>query len=452
MSLKVLFLHYHGIGHLNPCFAFARILLKHQYEVVFAGSGFFKDHVSAEGFPFYPLRSVPFGLGFEKWVNTIEKKKYAYLSNVLDRITDRLYKTREKELVKLLADISPDIVILDATQATDIIVLYPHLKATPIRVAVIHAMFPTHVLPGRPPANSDVYPEDEKAVEIAVRSLHLKRYQNTLRQKLKYFFHDDSYLIRRRLRKNRFPHKYRSELSSLFYFNIGSLPEFILAPREFDFPTFETPPFHHYLGFMKNRPLQISLNNTYTQAKSDISKRKLNENTRLLYCSFGTIEPDHQDVIVNFLNRLIKVTEDQKYLLLISVSLQEEYLRSITNSQRVYLFRSVPQLDVLTYADLFITHGGLGSIKESILANVPMLMYPVHTDYDPIGNAARVEYHGLGLRGNAYEDSESTIRNRIVELLTNQAYTENVRKMSAVNEKYTEQRLIELMSKLRPVD
>lgn len=55
----------------------------------------------------------------------------------------------------------------------------------------------------------------------------------------------------------------------------------------------------------------------------------------------------------------------------------------------------VEQTRLLREASVFVTHGGLNSVKEAILARVPMLMLPGR--WDAPGNAARVQYHGLGL-------------------------------------------------------
>jgi UDP:flavonoid glycosyltransferase YjiC (YdhE family) len=43
-----------------------------------------------------------------------------------------------------------------------------------------------------------------------------------------------------------------------------------------------------------------------------------------------------------------------------------------------------------------VTHGGLGSVKECIAHGVPMVVVPLAVDQHD--NAARVEYHGIGMR------------------------------------------------------
>lgn len=57
--------------------------------------------------------------------------------------------------------------------------------------------------------------------------------------------------------------------------------------------------------------------------------------------------------------------------------------------------RTVPQLDVLDRAALFVTHGGMNSVNEALDAGVPMLVRPIEADQPLV--AARVAELGAGL-------------------------------------------------------
>lgn len=452
MNQRIIFLHYHGIGHINPCLPLADILEQNHCEVYFAGVEFFSQYVISQGFLFYALKSVPFGLGFETWLNNIEKKKHVYLSTVWDRITDRLYVNREKELVKMLDDLHPDVVLIDATQSTDFIVLYPQLLARKIKVAMIHAMLPTYVIPGRPPVNSYAFPDDEKSVRSAIRTMRRLRVQKSWRKKIKYFNFDDQLIIKRRLKKNKIPPQFISDTPSLFNFNTQQLAEFILIPREFDFPKFKVESNQHYLGFMMyNRQIDSGYESFAVTWKKILAK-KTSKSLKLIYCSFGTIESDHSGVIRSFLKKLQKAAQELGHLLVISI--KDRQLLDKLESNRVeavYFFSSVPQVKVLRDTDIFITHGGLSSIKESIDAEVPMLMYPVHSDYDPKGNAARIVYHGMGLRGDVIKDSPLQIEKKITELLSNNNFKQNIARLKGINAGYRRDTFLSLVEQLQPL-
>ncbi len=183
MKQRVVFLFYHGLSHVIAILKLARILERNGYEVYFAGAEFFHQYVLSQGFKFKGLKSVPFGLGFEKWVRTIEKEKYIYWSALRDRISDRLYTEREVELYWMLEEVRPNFVFIDSRQATDFIILYRHLKDMKIKIALIHAMLPATVGQGRPPLNSDVFPNDEDGRKKSHTTHEVDAIQNALAKK-----------------------------------------------------------------------------------------------------------------------------------------------------------------------------------------------------------------------------------------------------------------------------
>src|SRR5687767_14548052 len=129
MKQRFVFLCYHGFGHFNACLKLGRLLKDADCEVYFAGIGYFQEYVLSQGFSYHLLKSYPFGLGLEKWLNTTKKEKHVYLCSLRDRITDSIYKNREVDLYWMLKGLQPDIVLIDARQATDFIVMYNHLKS-----------------------------------------------------------------------------------------------------------------------------------------------------------------------------------------------------------------------------------------------------------------------------------------------------------------------------------
>jgi UDP:flavonoid glycosyltransferase YjiC (YdhE family) len=121
---------------------------------------------------------------------------------------------------------------------------------------------------------------------------------------------------------------------------------------------------------------------------------------------------------------------------LISIN-NKEIIDAFSNvGENIFILQSVPQLLVLSWTDVFITHGGLNSIKESVYAEVPMLVYPVIPQTDLNGNAARVVYHKLGLNGNLEQDTAEDIQNKIEELLSNSEYKTNIRKLKEIDQVY----------------
>ena len=173
---------------------------------------------------------------------------------------------------------------------------------------------------------------------------------------------------------------------------------------------------------------------------------------KLIFCAFGTIEPSDSKVILSFIKKLTQVTVRRNYILVVALKSKQEDVAKLRTRENIYIFNFVPQLQVLKHADLFITHGGLNSIREAVYAEVPMLLYPIHPEYDPIGNAARIAYHQLGLRGKAATDTEEDIGQKLEELLSNPLYKTNVQKLKQRDlQQYTPDYFIEKLNSINPL-
>jgi UDP:flavonoid glycosyltransferase YjiC (YdhE family) len=87
-----------------------------------------------------------------------------------------------------------------------------------------------------------------------------------------------------------------------------------------------------------------------------------------------------------------------------------------------------PQLAVLSRADVMLTHGGLGSIKESLYFGVPMLVFPLRFDQE--ANARRVHDRGLGVHIGRRDRTVEGIGRVLDEIAANPAYRERVKAVS----------------------
>lgn len=82
---------------------------------------------------------------------------------------------------------------------------------------------------------------------------------------------------------------------------------------------------------------------------------------------------------------------------------------------RVTIAPWLPQLQILETASLMITHGGLGTIKECIMAGVPMLVVPMTRD-QPL-NADRISFHKLGMKLEIGQCNGHQMLNAMSEIL-----------------------------------
>lgn len=445
---RFLFLCYHGKGHFNPCFNLARTLQK-SHEVLFGGVQFFYKYITSQGFSYYPLKSVPFGLGLEAWMCEQQKRKPIYIHALKARWKDELYIRREQELTKLLDTFEPDVILLDTHQTTDFIVLYPLLKVRKIRLALVHAMLTSVLMDNFPPVNSLVFPDDHIGITREIKLLTDKKRKRLSMQKLRYLGMSDDVIIQRRLRKNYIPSRYISAQQRFYGLVLKGLQEFIFLPREFDFKEVRSAADQHYVGFQIDYERSEAGSEAYTVARTKILQKKTT-GKKVVYCAFGTVPIDDAQTFLLFINNLITALADSNVVLLLATSLDVSDVQNVHND--IYILNYVPQLDVLRYADVFITHGGLNSIKEAIDQAVPMLVYPGESVMDPPGNSTRVVYHELGLRGNMKTDTVEDIYTKINQLLTDQRFKNNVETLKQINRSYSSDKAIALLSNLPPIE
>ena len=90
-----------------------------------------------------------------------------------------------------------------------------------------------------------------------------------------------------------------------------------------------------------------------------------------------------------------------------------------------------PQLEVLARASIFISHGGMNSTVESIMAGVPTIFIPQISEQAI--NAENAEKFGLGIALNPQTVTADQLRDAVERITNNRAYyEENIQKMRGI--------------------
>jgi len=224
----------------------------------------------------------------------------------------------------------------------------------------------------------------------------------------------------------------KDKTSALLFDNI---PEIMLAPLELEVSSEVRKPNQHYLGLCISEHRQdTELDSSFENRFQEIVDRKKVGN-HLIYCTFGTFYQGSDRALLDFLNKLLGAIQELENVDAI-FSVNKLVIETLRYQRKIpaniHMFSRVPQLRVLQHADLFVTHGGLGSVKESIYYGVPMLVYPLDLQYDQNGNGLKVEHHGLGLRGVFSYERSGDMKKKILELLEDRSYTQNIRKFREI--------------------
>ena len=194
----------------------------------------------------------------------------------------------------------------------------------------------------------------------------------------------------------------------------GVVRQFTACPRAFEFTS--------------EHPAEV----TYAEPLVDLERRVDAPATELppgsgplVLMVFGTnnqlANPGGQ-AMLDRLIRTARVMPHVRFLLSIPQSIR---LRTaLPPNLRRAAFVAQPRL--LKQAAVLVTHGGLNTVKEAILSEVPMLVIP--GKWDAPGNGARVEFHGIGLLGSRRARVQ-TLREQLTRLLEAPKFRTNILQM-----------------------
>ncbi len=110
----------------------------------------------------------------------------------------------------------------------------------------------------------------------------------------------------------------------------------------------------------------------------------------IIYISLGTIVKG----AVSFFKMCIDAFEHEDVDVIISTGKKFNLNKLKHVPENIHLYSDVPQLQVLRMSDVFVTHGGMNSVSEAFVYQVPQVVIPFSSD-QPV-NARCVEKLGAG--------------------------------------------------------
>jgi len=193
--------------------------------------------------------------------------------------------------------------------------------------------------------------------------------------------------------------------------------EIILCPKEFDLPWVGDGPTS-----------RVYAEPSIFRARRYLTRDRLMSASSqpMIYCSFGTQTTRYANRLPVLLN-LIEAFSMLPYQVVMTMN-QDPIAALIDRCPaNVLLTDDAPQLAMLERAILFVSHGGLGGIKESIMSGVPLLVIPF--DMDQPHNARRVAFHMLGDVCNPEDTAPAHVRRLIYSILNDRQIPERISAM-----------------------
>ena len=146
----------------------------------------------------------------------------------------------------------------------------------------------------------------------------------------------------------------------------------------------------------------------------------------VVYISLGTIVKGAG----TFFRTCMEAFRDEAVDVIISAGQKFDIRRLKNISPNVHIYKSVPQVEVLKMADVFVTHGGMNSISEALTAAVPMVVIPFSSDQPT--NARSVEKLGAGKKMDYSSVDKDSLKDTVLSVLNDNDIRSNLLKVQTL--------------------
>ncbi|EKD92670.1 MAG: glycosyltransferase, MGT family [uncultured bacterium] len=159
------------------------------------------------------------------------------------------------------------------------------------------------------------------------------------------------------------------------------------------------------------------------EGKSDFPFNQLNPNQTKILISLGTIMNERTD----FYRECFKAFKDQEVQVILSIGNKVDS-KSLGEIPENFIVRAtVPQLELLKQVSLFISHGGMNSVNESLHEGVPLVLFPQQGEQKIVAN--RVVELGAGIVLKGKNPTAQQIHQVAMHVLENPDFKKNAEKI-----------------------
>jgi MGT family glycosyltransferase len=366
-------------GNIFATFGLAKQLLARGHEVVYAGVADSEALIRNEGFAFCPLLQASYPEG----------SKYStgsFMTSAESRgILCKLLVDKDGELDSLMMRFSPDVIFVPPYMALESLILQLRFG-----VRIVHL---------------------RSAYILNPREEAIARYCNEIFDQAHHSDKVVNFLEERGITAND---------SAGIVGRIAEFPEFVTLPKGYEPDEASTP------------------NTFYIGASLDCSRREkpfdwrlVDPEKRLIFCTLGSQshrDAERSDRFFRAVLEAVAVLDDVFLVMAVGKAISVDRYPAPSNA---LVADWAPQLEMLSKAQMMIMHGGMGTTRECILSNVPMLVHPMMRDQ--FASAEAICRHGLGLRADTEDHPVSDLRSQIGLVLKSPEIREN---LFAMKEKF----------------
>ena len=424
-----------AMGHFNSSLKLIQMLQSKGHEIIFIDQGL-KAEMARLGFK-------TFTTGFELLPELLNKGEFSFrimLKHMIKRQDINLYIKLENNFQKFrecIMELSPDVVLLDEQNMLKSV----YYEICKVPVISIETKPEPCINPNVPPFTSTYIPFDSLISKWICSMLWLNKIiKNKFRLNMLRIRSggSDIYTLTRKICLS-----YGIDLNGKTCLNRGcgigikDIPRLNISAAAFDFPRNKSKNTF-YVGPL----VEIDRDKQYNMPRygvlfRNLVKFKKKGNGSVIFCSLGSYSIMHMQRLSYFFAKLKEVAiEKANDMFIVSTGEYFDVGELFPVPDNMYVFDYLPQMDLLSICNIMITHGGMNSITECVFHEIPILVYPVSSDWDQPGNGARTIYHKIGLRGSILKDSPKKIIKKLEILKSNSIfYKKNIRKMKKQFEK-----------------
>lgn len=185
---------------------------------------------------------------------------------------------------------------------------------------------------------------------------------------------------------------------------LSPLAQIAQTTEAFDFPRRALPPHFHHVG-----PLRAPVD---AGAAAPAPMPEPDPGRRFVFASLGTLQGHRYGIF----ERIAKACRRLDAQLLVAHcggldAAQEQALRRAGAS---WVCAFAPQAQALAHADAVVSHAGINTVMDAVVARTPILALPVA--FDQPGTAARVVHAGIGLRASKHLAGPAAIARQLRRL------------------------------------
>lgn len=374
---KILFFNVPGHGHINPTVPVVETLVANGHEVIYYNVEGFGNKVLAAGATFraYPVQ-------FDASTHDVRQ---------LPKIYYHIWQGCESLVNWLVDEINhqrPDCIVHDSLCAWGKIAA--ELAKVPAICSHTFFIFNTRSIINTIISNPSIIWQTTSWLGLKNLSYWWEA------KKMK-----DSVLEKFCLNKAKYRNTFSNEQEVNIIFTSRHIHPDTLAPEEIE--------KYHFVG----ASIPAKRQQTNTQIFDNIYLKDKG-NVPIIYVSLGTGQMNNR---IEPFKKIIASLGGQAFRVIMSIGnyLKISDLGIIPNN--ISVLQTVPQLHVLSKADLFITHAGMNSMHESLVNGVPMIALPMQGEQ--FVNAHRIEEMGCGLMMNIENIKQDDLLKKVHYLLEN---------------------------------